>query len=95
MTVVDDPEPAYFQADKMTALANRARSNGAAWIVPFDADKLWFARRATLKTYLTRLDPEVDVVVANWYHHFPSLVTRRGTPFERMAWRETYRLLIA
>jgi glycosyltransferase involved in cell wall biosynthesis len=36
--VVDDPEPAYYQSDKMSHLARVAASRGADWIVPFDAD---------------------------------------------------------
>jgi hypothetical protein len=41
--VVDDNEPAYFQAAKMTRLARAAARAGADWVVPFDADELWFA----------------------------------------------------
>lgn len=39
--LVDDPEPAYYQSQKMTALADHARRAGAEWIVPFDADEFW------------------------------------------------------
>jgi hypothetical protein len=43
--VVTDREPAYFQAAKMTRLARAAARAGADWVVPFDADELWFADR--------------------------------------------------
>ena len=42
LTIVDDPDVAYYQSHKMTALANRAAAMGATWIVPFDADELHY-----------------------------------------------------
>ena len=35
--VFDDPDPAYYQSRKMTALAALASDLGADWVVPFDA----------------------------------------------------------
>jgi hypothetical protein len=46
--VVTDREPAYFQAAKMTRLARAAARAGADWVVPFDADELWFADRGSV-----------------------------------------------
>lgn len=44
VTVIDDPDPAYYQSRKMTALAERARTEfGADWVVPFDADEWWYS----------------------------------------------------
>jgi glycosyltransferase involved in cell wall biosynthesis len=41
--VINDPDPAYYQAIKMTRLAQWAATTFEAdWIVPFDADELWF-----------------------------------------------------
>lgn len=37
VTVIDDPEPAYRQSEKVTALARRAGEQGGTWIIPFDA----------------------------------------------------------
>lgn len=37
-----DAEPAYYQGEKMSVLARAAWRSGADWIVPFDADELWF-----------------------------------------------------
>ena len=42
VTVIDDPEEGYFQADKMTTLAHLAGDMGAEWVVPFDADEAWW-----------------------------------------------------
>lgn len=41
VTVLQDDEPGYYQAEKMTRLAHLAWSEGAEWIVPFDADEFW------------------------------------------------------
>ena len=44
VTVVDDPDPAYYQSRKMTALAGRARVEfDATWVIPFDADEWWYS----------------------------------------------------
>lgn len=42
----------YAQAQMMTYLANLAASDGAEWIIPFDADELWCALDGTLATML-------------------------------------------
>lgn len=68
--VADDHEPAYYQAVKMTLLSDWARKAGAEWIVPFDADELWFAPGATLVDWLRSLN--ADVVSARLYNLFPS-----------------------
>jgi glycosyltransferase involved in cell wall biosynthesis len=40
--VIDDPDPAYYQSRKMSALADyAARAREATWVVPFDADEIW------------------------------------------------------
>lgn len=41
VTVIDDDDPAYTQAAKMTRLAHMAGDMGADWVVPFDADEAW------------------------------------------------------
>jgi Glycosyl transferase family 2 len=44
LDVATDPDPAYYQARKMTALAELAATrfgDEELWIVPFDADELW------------------------------------------------------
>ena len=68
--VAHDREPAYFQAVKMTLLADWARRAGAEWVIPFDADELWFAPEGTMKTWLG--SQRADVVTARLYNLFPS-----------------------
>lgn len=49
-----DRDIGYRQSDKMTRLAHRAGSEGATWIVPFDADEGWL-----LPSGLEHLDADV------------------------------------
>lgn len=62
VTVVDDPEVGYHQAQKMTALASKYAEPGD-WVIPFDADEVW--------TGLDRLDDTFDVAAAAPWVHVP------------------------
>lgn len=62
--VVEDSVLAYNQAEKMTGLAHYAGSQGATWIVPFDADEAWFL--PNLK------DADYDVLKAQQYIFVPT-----------------------
>ena len=67
--VVPDSEPAYWQSDKMTGLAAVARSRGAAWVVPFDADEIWHTRSGQrIGDYLAGVD--AHVAIADLYDHW-------------------------
>jgi len=67
--VVTDREPAYYQGQKMSLLARRAARHGASWIIPFDADELWFAVDGDLAETLHELDG--DIAVARMYDFIP------------------------
>lgn len=85
LTVVDDPDPAYYQARKMTALAEQAAEAGATWIVPFDADELWIAPYR-IADVLAGLD--APVATAALYNHLRTAVDPDDPdPFRSMAWR--------
>jgi hypothetical protein len=88
LTVVDDKEPGYYQADKMTALAAQAMALGATWVLPFDADELWYVKSGeTLAEWFSACS--ADVVHAAGYDH----VAKRdvlGNPFDQMPWRRAY-----
>lgn len=43
-----DFEVAYYQSRKMTALARQAFAQGADWVIPFDADEIWYSTTGTL-----------------------------------------------
>jgi Glycosyl transferase family 2 len=65
-----DQEPAFYQAAKLTVLAHAARRSGAEWVVPFDADELWFARDGLLGDDLRR--QEADGLGARLFNTFPT-----------------------
>ncbi|MGE0138654.1 MAG: glycosyltransferase family 2 protein [Ilumatobacteraceae bacterium] len=90
--VFPDKEPGYYQSAKMTALARRAREIfGADWIVPFDADEIWYSPHADrVADVLEGLAPQWLVAQARLYDHVatgadPDLVD----PVRRMKWRRT------
>lgn len=102
LEVVDDPEPAYYQSIKMTALAARAAGQHYPerdiGIVPFDADELWYVaeRGSGPHPWWRRIrdvfnDPayrRVDVFEAPMYNHVPTGEDPPGIdPFVTMGWR--------
>lgn len=89
LTVVDDPEPAYYQSQKMSELAATAAAMGAVWVVPFDADELWVASLGRIREVLAAFDPFVTVARAVLFNHFRTAVdTADPDPFRAMVWRE-------
>jgi hypothetical protein len=53
--VVTDSEPAHYQGPKMSRLARSAARHGASWIIPFDADELWYGVGEPIATRLRSL----------------------------------------
>lgn len=87
ITVVDDPEVGYFQSDKITALAHRARLEfGATWVVPFDADEWWVHPEGRIADVLESVTAW-PVVEAELFDHVATGVDPDGPPVERMQWR--------
>jgi glycosyltransferase involved in cell wall biosynthesis len=82
--VVDDPDPAHRHSEKMTSLAGQAAALGADWIVPFDGDEIWRARRGSLRDAIERASG--DVLVATMFDHYPRPTFRRGSLIKRMPW---------
>lgn len=95
LTVITDPEPGYWQAAKMTAAARTAAGLGATWVVPFDADEIWYdpaGRR--LAEAVPILGNESNVITAQLYDHRstaldPEMPPDVDDPFTRMGWRLT------
>lgn len=89
MQVVDDLDPAYYQSLKMTALAKVAASQGATWIVPFDADEVWTApHHGRIREVLDGLDG-ANVAHATLYNHLcTALDVDDPDPFRSMVWRQ-------
>lgn len=86
LTVVADDDPAYEQDVKMTRLAHQAARMGATWVLPFDADEIWYSPMGTIAEALGQLPVEVDVVAAHGFdhiacgHHMGMSPYRRRTP---------------
>ena len=80
VTVINDHERGYFQADKMTRLAHQAGDMGASWVVPFDADEAW---------YLPDLGTvDADVVQVRPYVYVPQPSDPDDpNPITRITWR--------
>lgn len=50
--VVLDESTGHFQKEKVSRLAREAWRAGAGWVIPFDADELWFAQEGSLREFL-------------------------------------------
>lgn len=88
LTIVDDPDPAYRQSAKMTALAALAHERGADRIVPFDADEWWYSPFGRIADALGELAPQWLVTPAAVYDHVATGRDPESTnPIERMGWR--------
>lgn len=87
LTVVDDPEVGYHQSPKMSSLASQAAGMGATWIVPFDADELWYTRDDRIRVLLE--STEGNVVQAHLFNHFPTAVDPDDPdPYRSIIWRQ-------
>jgi hypothetical protein len=86
LTVVDDPEPGYYQSRKLSQLAERAAGMGATWILPIDADEIWVQPVDRIRVVLPALG--YPIALATLYNH-----VRTGDdvndpdPFRSMVWR--------
>lgn len=77
VTVVIDPEPGYYQSRKMSALAVQAYDLGADWVLPFDADEVWYSRHGTIAEALARVPEGCQIVRAGGWDH---IVRASGGP---------------
>lgn len=80
VSIVEDNEPAYYQAEKMTRLAHQAGDMGAEWVIPFDADEAW---------WLPDLDSiGAEVVLAHPHVYVPHADDSDDpNPISRLRWR--------
>lgn len=86
ITVLDDPDPAYRQSEKMSRLARVAADNGATWVVPFDADEWWYSPFGRLADVLA--DCPTAVASATLYDHIATADDPdEADPIRRMGWR--------
>jgi hypothetical protein len=73
LSLLRDEDPAYYQSVKTTALAQTALELGARWVIPCDADEVWYAPDGrSVAAYLNGVAPDVQIVKADLYNHLPS-----------------------
>jgi glycosyltransferase involved in cell wall biosynthesis len=88
IVVVTDDEVGYYQSRKMTYLAELAHDEGAEWIVPFDADELWFCSSEPVADVLRKIN-QFDIVEVELYNHFRTTVDIfNPNPYVMMAHRQ-------
>lgn len=92
LTVLDDPEVGYWQSRKTSGLALLALGMGHRWVVPCDADEFWYATDGRrIADFLAGITPDVYVVDALLYNHFPTGRDPKPAsvipPFARLGWR--------
>lgn len=88
LVVLDDPDPAYNQSAKMSHLARIAGNDcGADWIVPIDADEIWFDHTDRLSVVLERAT-DATVAQAALFNHFATALDDEGDPFDTIQWRQ-------
>lgn len=95
LLIVDDPEVGYWQSAKMTAAARMALNLGASWVVPFDADEIWYSPDGRpLADAIPALGDDANVITAELFDHRctaldPAPLLEGDDPFTRMGWRFT------
>lgn len=88
----NDERVAYYQSKYMTELAAYAHKEYAAdWVVPFDADELWFPRELSwgaITDVLSSLPDDEAVASATLLNHVATGVdVPRKSPMHSMEWR--------
>lgn len=87
LEVITDGEAAYYQSEKMTWLARNAYDQGAEWVIPFDADEVWYAPdHESIPEAL--YDCEHDVCVCQGWDHIARRDDPAGHPFKTMVYRK-------
>jgi glycosyltransferase involved in cell wall biosynthesis len=88
LEIYPDTEVAYYQEQKMNRWIRDAAEDGAEWIVPFDADEIWYSPSGkSLKDTIEELN--ADVISCPVYDMIPSLDTNTTRPSRDILWRST------
>jgi hypothetical protein len=86
--VLEDPTVAYYQSRAMSRLASYASiERGAGWVVPFDADEVWYSPFGRIRDVLVD-HPEASIATAELYDHVATAAdVDRSDPVARIGWR--------
>ena len=92
VTVLEDRLDAHYQGTKMTLLARWASAHGARWIIPFDADELWYSSSGRLRDVLDQASARV--AIAQMWGHVPVGTDdeQEQNPYRRIRMRAATRL---
>lgn len=87
--VRSDPEPGYYQAEKTSRLAREAHQRGHSWVVPADADEVWYSPHGRLGDVLEAQPREVLFARAPLVYHLPTALDDPALedPLARIGWR--------
>lgn len=92
LIVTEDDEVGYYQSAQMTALAHEVRMVwDADWVVPFDADELWYSREpewGTVAQVLASL-PGSESIAKAWVYDYRATALDNGdaNPVRRIQYR--------
>lgn len=106
LVIVTDEERGHFQSEKTTRLALEALDHGHRWVIPCDADEIWYSPDGrTLSDWFAGLSRETQFVKAAIFNHVasslddpddPNPATRirwkQRQPFEEKWWKVACRL---
>ena len=85
----DDDEVGYWQSRKTTRYAHEMRARGHRWVVPCDADEIWYAPDSrSISRFLAGQAPDIAIVKADLYNHVPTGRDEAvADPTVRIGWR--------
>ena len=84
-----EPAEAYLQSERVSKMARQAFVNYQAdWVINADADEFYVPTRGTLKTVLTGLPQEVDVLTIKRHNLWPLLPPVQGSAIQGMIYRK-------
>jgi glycosyltransferase involved in cell wall biosynthesis len=90
ITLQHDGVIAYIQSKKTTAMAKEAHEMGFTWVLPCDADEIWYAPEGRrIGDFLDGIAPDVRMASAQLFNHLPSAEDSDDpNPFKRIGWRQ-------
>lgn len=90
LVVVHDDVYAHYAGVVYTSLAQQALGRGHEWVVPCDADEIWFAPGSTLRARLAAATRRTRFVSAFLYNHVTTALDEpdEADPVVRVGWRK-------
>ena len=84
--LLHDPTVGYYQSAAMSRLAATAAKAGAEWVIPFDADEVWYSPFGRIADVLGG-QSGASIATAALYDHVATGVDPDSDPITRMGWR--------